>query len=257
MSADALLLVAAGFGAGLVNGVAGGGSLVSFPALLAVGHTAVVANVTSTVGIWTGYLGGVAGFRTQLQAQRDRVRVLAPVSLAGGAAGAVLLLVTPEDLFEGLAPLLVLLACALFAAQPLLATRLRAKREAAGTVHQDRGPGGGSVALTGTFLASVYGGYFGAGLGVILLAVLGLALDDALPRINGVRGVLSLLVNSIAVGVFVVAAEVAWAHAGLLAGSALVGGYAGARLSQRLPVPVFRAVVIGLGLVAAVRLLLG
>ncbi len=265
LNGDALLLAAAGFGAGLVNGVAGGGTLLSFPALLAVGHPAVVANVTSSVGIWTGYLGGVAGFRREVAAQRDRVRALAPVAFGGGLTGAVLLLVTPADLFEDVAPVLVLLACALFAAQPVLAGRLRAGQLRARRAERAealpraaaRRSGIPLPALVGTFAASIYGGYFGPGLGVILLAVLGLALDDELVRVNGVRGVLSLVVSTITVLVFAIGADVDWADAGVLAVTALVGGYAGARLSRRLPVPVLRAVVIVLGTVAALKLWVG
>jgi uncharacterized membrane protein YfcA len=180
------------------------------------------------------------------------VRALAPVGLAGGLAGSVLLLVTPSDLFQDLAPVLVLLACGLFALQPVLAGRLR-ERERQRPPHPVHGLT--RPALVGTFLAAIYGGYFGAGLGVILLAVLGLALDDELVRINGVRSVLSLVVNTIAVAVFAVAADVAWGDAAVLAVTALLGGYAGARLSRRLPVPVLRAVVVALGLAAAVKLL--
>ena len=256
LNGDALLLAAAGFGAGLVNGVAGGGTLLSVPALVAVGHTALVATVTSSVGIGTGSVGGVAGFRREVAAQRDRVRALAPVALGGGLTGAVLLLVTPADLFEDVAPVLVLLACALFAAQPVLAGRLRARRAERGAAAPPpaRRAGIPLPALVGTFAASVYGGYFGPGLGVILLAVLGLALDDELVRVNGVRGVLSLVVSTVTVVVFAIGADVDWADAGVLAVTALVGGYSGARLSRRLPVPVLRAVVIVLGVVAAARL---
>jgi uncharacterized membrane protein YfcA len=152
---------------------------------------------------------------------------------------------------------LVLLACGLFAVQPALARRLRAQRDRQPAAAGPRRGGLALPAVMGTFLASVYGGYFGAGMGVVLLAVLGLALDDELARINGIRGVISLLVSSIAVVVFVVGADVAWGDAGLLAVSALVGGYAGARLARRMPVPVFRAVVIVLGLVAAAKLIFG
>lgn len=250
MSGDDLVVALGGLGAGLINGIAGGGSLVSFPALLAVGQTALAANVTSTVGIWTGYLGSVAGFRKELASQAGRVRALAPVGLAGGLTGAVLLLVTSEDLFDGLAPFLILAACALFAAQPLLATRVRARPHPGG-----RPTDTPRVVLVGTFLAAVYGGYFGAGLGVILLAVLGLALDDELVRINGLRGVLALLVNSVAVVVFAARADVAWGFAGILAVTSLLGGYLGARLARQLPAPVLRVVVITFGLTAALRLL--
>jgi uncharacterized membrane protein YfcA len=219
--------------------------------------------VTSSVGIWTGYLGGVAGFRREVAAQRDRVRALAPVAFAGGLGGAVLLLVTPADLFEDVAPVLVLLACALFAAQPVLAGRLRARRSGragrpgAGPASPRRRAGLPALALAGTFAASIYGGYFGPGLGVILLAILGLAVDDELVRVNGVRGVLSLVVSTITVVVFAIGADVAWGDAGILAVTALVGGYTGARVSRRLPVPVLRAVVIVLGTVAAVKLWVG
>lgn len=249
MTPDDFLLVAAGLGAGLVNGVAGGGSLVSFPALLAVGHPAIVANVTSTVGIWSGYLGGAAGFRHELRAQVDRVRSLAVVALTGGLVGAVLLLVTPETVFEGLAPVLILLACGLFAVQPLITRRLRERPRPAAMLGRSR------LALGGTFLAAIYGAYFGAGLGVVLLAVLGLALDDSLVRVNGLRGVIALIVNTVAVVVFAFAADVAWHDAGVLAASSLVGGYGGARLSRRLPTPLLRALVILLGVTAALRLL--
>jgi uncharacterized membrane protein YfcA len=253
MGADDALIGLAGLGAGVVNGIAGGGSLLAFPVLIGVGYSALQANVTTTVGIWAGYLGGIAGFRRELADQRARVRAIAPVAMGGGLIGAVLLLVTPATLFRDLAPLLILAACALFAAQPWLAARARAR------AHPGAAPGSAvpRLALVGTFLAAIYGGYFGAGLGVILLAVLGLTLEDTLSRINGLRGVLSLLVNSIAVVVFATTAHVAWHAAGILAGTSLVGGYLGARLSLRLEPTVLRAVVIVFGLVSAIKLLVG
>jgi len=295
VTADDLLIAVAGLVAGFVNGVAGGGSLISFPALVATGQSALVANITSTVGIWTGYVGGVAGFRTELADQRGRVRALAPAALAGGLAGSLLLLVTPEGTFDALAPFLILAACALFAAQPRITAEVRRRAAAAppSPAPLDRRhpnpdpapeagpspgwrPGSGpaptrspvppgsapsrpssvrAVAAVGTFAGGVYGGYFGGGLGVVLLTVLGLSLDDELNRINGLRGVLAMLVNSLAVVVFVASGEVVWRAAAVLAVAALVGGYAGARLSRRLPVPVLRAAVIALGIAAAVAML--
>jgi uncharacterized membrane protein YfcA len=243
-------LAAAGFGAGLVNGVAGGGSMVSFPALLVVGVPSLAANVTSTVGIWPGYLGGAAGFRTRLAAQRGRLRELAPIALAGALAGSGLLLVTSEDAFDALAPWLVLLACGLFAAQPLLARRLAGSGLAPGS------RGHRALRDGGVFLASVYGAYFGAGLGVLLLAVLGITVAALLTDLNAVRTVLALLVNSIAMVVFAIAAPVVWSAALTMAVASLCGGYVGARTAARLPVPVFRVVVIALGLAAAVGLFL-
>ena len=250
--AELAFLAVAGFGAGVVNGVAGGGSMVSFPALLVVGVPSLAANVTSTVGIWPGYAGGAAGFRRNLATQRDRLRALAPIALAGAVVGSLLILVAPEDAFDALAPWLVLAACALFAAQPRLARRLALD-------HRDDGGGGGGHAglrVTGVFVASVYGAYFGAGLGVLLLAVLGITLPGRLADLNAVRTVLALLVNSIAVVVFAVAAPVVWSAAAAMAVSSLAGGYVGARSADRMPAPVFRAVVLALGLAAAAGLFL-
>lgn len=255
--------------AGGINGIAGGGSLVSFPALLAVGQPALAANVTSTVGIWPGYLGGVFGFRRELADQAGRIRSLLPATLGGAAAGAVLLLTTSADAFEALTPFLILLACAMFAAQPVLSRRIAERDEVDEPAEAPVPPrGGGGVgdrrrpadrraaAQIGTFVSAVYGAYFGAGLGIVLLAVLGTLLPDRLVRTNGLRGALSLLTNTVAALIFVVRAPVAWGAAGLLAGSSLVGGYAGARFSRRIPAPVLRGFVIAVGVVAAGRLLL-
>lgn len=246
---DALLLGIAGFGAGVVNGMAGGGSLVSYPALLATGHSALVSNVTNTVGILPGYVGGIAGFRRELVSQRRRVRELTPVCVLGGLIGAALLLTTPEDVFDWVAPVLIAAACLMFATQPLLQKWIAARRSHA---HLSAGvPRSAKLAVLG---ASVYGGYFGAGLGVIYLAVLGVVLIDPLPKINSLRGVLSLIVNALAVLLFGIAADVAWGAAGLLAVTSLVGGYVGARTALKLPTPVLRGVVLLFGVVAFVRL---
>jgi uncharacterized protein len=243
-------LALAGLGAGLVNGAAGGGTLLSFPALLAVGYPALTANVTSTVGIWTGYLGGTAGFRQEVVSQKARVRALAATVVTGALAGGVLLLTTPSRDFRAVAPYLLLVACALFAAQPLVRSRLAARHEQSRTA----GPHG-LLLQAGTFLAAVYGAYFGAGLGVVLLAVLGTALPDDLVRVNGLRSVLALVVNTVAVIVFVAHAHVAWGAAGLMTGAALVGGYVGSRLARAVPTALLRVVVIALGLATAITLL--
>lgn len=240
-----LFLALAGLGAGLVNGAAGGGTLLSFPALLAVGYPALTANVTSTVGIWTGYLGGAAGFRREVASQKDRLKGLAPTVVAGGVAGGVLLLTTPSKDFRALAPYLLLFSCLLFAVQPLVGSWLAQKGQ----------PSSRNLLLhIGVFVASVYGAYFGAGLGVVLLAVLGTALPEPLVRVNGLRSVLSLIVNTVAVIIFVAHAHVAWGAAGLMAGAALVGGYVGSRAARRVPSAVLRAIVVALGLATAVSL---
>jgi uncharacterized membrane protein YfcA len=242
-----LLLVLAGIGAGIVNGVAGGGTLVSFPVLLALGYPALTANMTSTVGIWPGYLGGVAGFSKEIGSQSELVRRLSVPAILGAVVGAVLLLTTPASAFERLAPWLVLGASLLFAVQPLL-VRLLGQ---AGHEHPTR-----RVALVGgTFLTAVYGGYFGAGMGVLLLAILGLTLPDTLARTSGMRTVLSVLVNGVAAAVFILHGSLAWVAVAMLAIGSLVGGYGGARVARRLPAPILRVVVVAIGVATGVTLL--
>ena len=244
-----LLLVAAGLGAGIFNGVAGGGSLISFPVLLALGYPALTANITNTVGIWPGYLGGAAGFRTEIKDQSPRLAQLSPVALAGGVLGAILLLTTPSSTFARLAPYLILAAAALFAAQPVLRRAL--------TRSDSRSPGDVRVPLMlgGTFLAAVYGGYFGAGMGVVLLAVLGLALPDSLARTSGLRTALSIGINGVAAAVFLIHRGLAWEAVGWLALGSLLGGWVGAKLALSIPAWALRTIVILIGVGTAVKLL--
>jgi uncharacterized membrane protein YfcA len=245
--ADAVLVGGAGLLAGAVNAVAGGGTLISFPALLAVGLPPVVANVTSSVGLFSGYAGGSLAYRRELADQGGRVRALLPFAVIGAVAGAVLLLVTPEDAFRALVPYLVLLSCALLALQPRLARALADRRDGASGVPL--------AARLAVGVAAVYGAYFGAGLGVLLLAVLGVLVADELQRLNALKGVLSLLVNAVGVLVFLVSARVAWQYAGLLAVTAFAGGTLGVAVARRLPASVMRAAVIALGTVVGVVLL--
>lgn len=252
---QAALLVGAGLGAGIVNGAAGGGTLVSFPALLATGLPALRANITSTVGILPGYAGGVAGFRAELRTQGDRAIPLAGSALVGAAIGSVLLLTTPSSTFTRITPYLVLAACALFAGQPLVR----------GVVAGHSGDAHGAapsrarlvIARAGVLVGSVYGGYFGAGLGVVLLALLGLVLPDDLVRTNGLRSALSLVSNIAAAAIFAIHGAIAWLDVGCIAPACLIGGYVGSRTARRLPPVVFRVVVISLGLATAIKLFVG
>ena len=244
-----LLLILAGLGAGIFNGVAGGGSLVSFPLLLALGYPALTANITNTVGIWPGYLGGAAGFRHEISDQKERLVRLSPVAGAGAIVGAILLLTTSSALFTQLAPWLILGASALFAAQPLLRRALDSSSVATSTSHP-------VLLMGGTFLASVYGGYFGAGMGVMLLAILGLALPDSIVRTSGLRTVLSILINGIAAAVFLLHGGLVWEAVGLLAIGSLFGGWLGARLALSISATALRVVVVVVGLGTAVKLLL-
>jgi uncharacterized membrane protein YfcA len=240
--------VLAGLGAGIVNGIAGGGSLVSFPVLLLLGYPALVANVTSTVGIWPGYLGGSVGFRGEIHVLRDRLYELAPTVVVGAACGGVLLLTTPSADFRLLAPWLVIFASVLFATQPLLARTLRLNRDKMSRSHR--------VSMhVAIFFAAIYGAYFGAGLGVVLLGVLGLWLSDPLVRVNGLRSMLALLINTVAVIVFVIKAPIAWKPAAAMLISSLVGGYLGALVARRVPTWLLRSIVVLAGLTTGVMLL--
>jgi uncharacterized protein len=244
-----VLLILAGVGAGIFNGVAGGGSLISFPLLLALGYSALTANVTNTVGIWPGYLGSAAGFRSHIRDQKGRLARLTPVSVSGAIVGAVLLLTTSSATFSRLAPWLVLGASLLFAAQPLLRRALDGEPGSAPRTRP-------VLLVTGTFLASVYGGYFGAGMGVLLLAILGLALPDSIVRTSGLRTVLSILVNGVAAAVFLIHGGLAWDAVGLLALGSLAGGWLGARVALSIPATALRVVVIAIGVGTAVKLLI-
>jgi uncharacterized membrane protein YfcA len=242
------LLAFAALGAGIVNGAAGGGTLLSFPALLAVGYPALTANVTSSVGIWTGYLGGVAGYRREIGAQSYRLQRLGITALVGGILGGILLLTTPSDFFKVLAPYLLLFSSGLFAVQPILSKQL-AKRREAGHSHA-------WILQSGVFMASMYGAYFGAGLGVVYLAILAITLPDPLAEINGLRSVLSLLVNTAAVIVFLISSShIAWTAAAIMAGCALAGGYIGARIARRIHATALRIIVIVLGVATSIDLL--
>ncbi len=266
MDLGGLTLVAgAGLLAGAVNAAAGGGTLISFPALVAVGLPPVTANITSSVGLVPGYLGGSLAYREELAVQKHRVRRLLAVCVAGGVLGAVLLLVTSAGAFRAVVPYLVLLSCLLLAVQPRLA-RLVAARVGREGHEGHEGPEGHSNAgvstraaalplLGGVLVASIYGSYFGAGLGVLLLAVLGIFVDDDMQRLNALKGLLSLVVNLVGVLVFLLSARVAWTEAAVLATGSLVGGTLGVQLARLLPAPVLRGAVVVLGLVVGVVLL--
>lgn len=244
---DAGLLGTAGVAAGAVNAIAGGGSLISFPALLAVGYPNIQANVTNTVALWPGYVGGVAGYHTELTGQRGRIIAFSVTSVIGTAAGCGLLLATPAGVFAALVPVLVTVASLLLALQPWLKRRLSASERINGTAHR--------VLLHGAMLlGGVYGGYFGAGLGVMLLGVLGVFVHDHLQRLNAVRAVLSLVINTVAVAAFALFGPVRWDAVAVMAVASLVGGFLGARVARLLSPAVLRAVVVTFGLSVALTL---
>ena len=246
--ATAALLAGAGLVAGAVNAVAGGGSLVSFPALLAAGYPSVTANVTNTVALFPGYAGSVAGGRPELLGQGRKIRSVALTSVLGAIVGVLVLLNTPGDVFRRVVPYLILLACVLLVFQPRLA-RLVQSRQGART-------GGTPVLLqAGVLLSAVYGAYFGAGLGVLLLGILGIFLHERLQRVNAFKNVLSLLINAVALVAFGLFGPVAWDAVAVVAAASLAGGYFGARVARRIPATVLRMSVVIYGVVVAVVLL--
>ena len=245
--ADGVLVVAAGFAAGGVNALAGGGTLLTYPVLLAVGLPPVLANTTSSVGLVTGYAGGSIAYRRELAGQRARALRLIGAGVVGALAGAVLLLVVSGDAFEGVVPYLVLLACGLLAVQPRLATWLRARGSAG------EHPLWVAQVLIG--LGAVYGTFFGAGLGVVMLAVLGLLVADDLQRLNALKGVLSLVINLVGALLFVATGNVRWFAALLVAIGAFAGATAGVSLARRLPPQGIRVGVVVVGVAVGVTLL--
>lgn len=246
---EVLVAGGAGFAAGLINALAGGGTLVSFPALLALGVPAVQANVTNTVALVPGYLGGAYAQRRDLLSYMSELKAMVVVSAVGGLAGSILLVNSPERLFRTMVPFLILAACILLGFQePLKAVLARRRLERGGQVEPGR------VALLAPVLpAAVYGGYFGAGLGIMLLAILGMALDDPLPRVNALKSMLSLVINLVAATFFAFSGRVDWAFAGVMAVTSLAGGSFGGRIAGRLKPSVMRTLVIAFGVLVAIR----
>jgi len=242
-----VLLVVAGFLAGAVNAVAGGGSLISFPALLAVGYPSVTANITNQVAVLPGYVGGSVAYREELRGQGPRVLALSVTSVVGAVVGAALLLVSPAALFDAIVPYLILLACAMLAAQPAISRRVSPPR--------GRGKTPSARLHLMQFAGSVYGGYFGAGLGIMLLAVLALSLADSLQRLNALKGLLSLVVGAAAVAFFALFQSVAWGPAAIMAVTTFGGGQVGVALARRLGATVLRSIIVAFGVAVALWLL--
>ena len=243
----ALAIFAAGIAAGTINTVVGSGTLITFPVLLAFGYAPVTANVTNAVGLVPGSAAGAVGYRRELRGQRRRAVPLLIASAAGAAIGAILLLSLPASAFKDIVPVFIGLAVAMIVLQPQLTRALEGHRRAA---DQAAGP----AATAGTALTGVYGGYFGAAQGILLLSLLGLTIDDDLQRINALKVVLAGLNNFVSGVIFVFAAHVDWGAAGLIAAGSILGGTAGAHWGRRLPPAGLRAVIVIVGVVAIVRL---
>lgn len=241
--ADLVIAGAAGALAGAVNAVAGGGTLITFPVLVAIGLPARAANITSSVGLLPGYVGGTVAYRPELTGQGERVRRLGGVAVLGGVAGAVVLLVTPASSFRAVVPYLILISSFLLAGQPRLAAAVQRRR-----VRRARSDSSGLV-QAGVFVSAAYGSYFGAGLGVLLLGVLGILLVDNLQRLNALKGFLSLIVNAVGVTIYAFSGQVAWDLAVVLGLGAWLGGTVGVRIVRHLPPIMLRRAVVALGVV--------
>jgi uncharacterized membrane protein YfcA len=242
-----LAVLSAGFVAGSMNAVVGSGSLLTFPVLLSLGFAPVVANVSNTVGLSFGNVSGVVGYRRELRGQRDRVVALVLPALAGAIVGAVLLLTLPQGVFKVVVAPLIILAVVLVIIQPWLRTHIRRRAESRGL---------GVLLPLGVFATAVYGGYFGAAQGVILMSLFGILLSDTMQRFNALKNVIAMVVNGAAAIIFAVFAPVSWEPALLIAVSSIVGGQAGASFGRRLSPVVLRGLLVVAGLVAVVKLLL-
>jgi uncharacterized protein len=241
---EVLGILAAGFAAGGINTIVGSGSLITFPTLLAFGFPPVVANVSNTVGLALGAGSGVVGYRRELKGQLRRCLTFGTATTIGALIGGVLLLTLPSSVFAAVVPALILLACVLIAVQPMLVGRLT----------REHGHGLSVIGLGGVLLTGIYGGYFGAAQGVILIALLGIVLDDHMQRINALKNVLAGLANVVAALLFISVTHIAWAAAGLLAISSIVGAQVGAHYGRRIPPQVLRWTIVGVGTSVAIVL---
>ncbi|MCA0143396.1 sulfite exporter TauE/SafE family protein [Blastococcus sp. LR1] len=248
---EMVAVLAAGLAAGGINAVVGSGTLVSFPVLLSVGLPPVPATISNSLGLVAGNLTSSIGYREELRGQRRLLLSLIPASVLGGLTGAFLLLHLPASTFEAVVPALIALAVVLVAVQPLL-QRFLARRRSGAEADVRIGRGRMAGLFGSAYLTGTYGGYFAASQGVLQIGLFGLLLPESLQRLNAIKNVLTLTVNAVAAGAYVVVAtdRVDWTAAGLLAAGSLVGGYVSSRYGRRLPETVLRTAIVILGILA-------
>jgi uncharacterized membrane protein YfcA len=237
---EAVAVFLAGIAAGTINTVVGSGTLLTFPTLVAVGLPPVTANVSNNIGLAPGGLSGTWGYRRELAGQRGRVLWLLPASVIGSVAGAILLLELPSSAFDAIVPALIGLGVVLVVLGPRLARMVRA--------HEGRNRWVWPAVLG----AGVYGGYFGAAQGVLLMAIFGIGIDDHVQRQNALKNLLSMFVNGVAAIVFILVADPDWRAVGLIAVGSVIGGQLGASVGRRLPPAVLRLVIVVVGVAAIV-----
>lgn len=255
---DAVAVLAAGVAAGGINAIVGSGSLITFPTLLALGYPPVVANVSNNLGLVTGNASGAYGYREELKGQRGRLVRLGSASFAGAIAGGLLLLTLPPEAFSVIVPGLIVIALVLVVVQPRLQVWMQARREGRGG-HR---PDGGAGLWLGVLGTGMYGGYFGAAQGIVLIALLGIGLDDDLQRLNGAKNAMVAVVNGTAALLFITMwllgeTEISWWAVLLISVGSTAGGLLGAKLARRIPPLVLRGVIVAVGVVAIVQLLAG
>ena len=244
---DIALLIIAALGAGIINTVVGSGSLITFPTLLALGVPPVAANMANTVGLAIGNIGGVVGYRRELRGQWRAIMPLIVLTAIGAAIGALLLLVLPPDVFGLIAPALIIIGCLLVTVQPIMNRRAAGPRE--GTIAP------GWLRFPGIFATGVYGGYFGAAQGVLIVGILELTMGENLQRINAIKNVMQTIAGGVATVIFLFTAELPWVAIAALAVGSLLGAMVGAMVGRRLPGWVLRALIIVIGTIAVFALL--
>lgn len=243
---EAAVVLLAGVGAGTINTIVGSGTLITFPTLLAFGVPAVTANASNTVGLVPGSLSGAIGYRRELRGQRRRVLRLLSASAIGGLLGAGLLLVLPESTFEAVVPALICLGIVLVVTGPRISRWVARRHEAAGGLPYH----GAWWVWPAVLAAGIYGGYFGAAQGVLLIAILGIGVQESLQRLNGVKNLLGAVVNGVSGVLFILLAEIDWQVVLLIAAGSVVGGQIGARVGRRLPDLWLRTAIVVVGVTA-------
>lgn len=258
---EILAVLLAGAGAGAINAVVGSGTLFTFPVLLSLGFPPVVATMSNAIGLVPGSISGTWGYRRELAGQKKRVLRLLPASLLGAVTGAWLLLHLPAETFEAVVPVLLVLALVLVVTQTRIQRALARsrEREAAQEPGREKRSWHGIAAFVATYLIGIYGGYFAAAQGVLLVGALGALIPETLQRVNALKNLLALGVNTVAASAYAIVAydRISWTAAGLIAAGSLVGGFAGASVGRRLPAPILRGAILLLGIVGIWRIVGG
>ena len=256
MASDVVLISLAGFGAGAINALVGSGTLITFPTLVALGYPPVTATMSNAVGLVAGSASGTWGYRAELGGQWDRLRWQIPASLTGAALGAFLLLHLPARVFTEVVPVLLVVALLLVVSGPRIQSWARRRAEQAGRSAEHVTPARMAMLVLGTFAVAVYGGYFTAAQGILLVGVMGALLPESMQRMNAAKNLTTLLVNIVAALGYTLAApdRISWPVAGLIAAGSLVGGSIGARYGRRLSPDALRATIVVVGLIGLYRL---